>query len=206
MKSVPPPGERGGLPPGFRPNLAGGRETSGMPGFVDGVTLPDNYNPSFTYNPELMEALMPREGGQNLMYAGMVPENPSVMEPPAAPEMGGQPPNVNMDLGLLEYMRPNQRVELGPEPQAAAPAPEGAPPPSMADFDLLNYIQPSPGVELPPQQIPYQPQILEPEQGMPVPAGQPKVPPPPGAPDTQIDPELLRYLMMSGFGEQEAML
>jgi hypothetical protein len=112
------------------------------------------------------------------MYAGMVPENPSVMEPPAAPEMGGQPPNVNMDLGLLEYMRPNQRVELGPEP----------------------------GVELPPQQIPYQPQILEPEQGMPVPAGQPKVPPPPGAPDTQIDPELLRYLMMSGFGEQEAML
>jgi hypothetical protein len=177
MKSVPPPGERGGLPPGFRPNLAGGRETSGMPGFVDGVTLPDNYNPSFTYNPELMEALMPREGGQNLMYAGMVPENPSVMEPPAAPEMGGQPPNVNMDLGLLEYMNPG-RFELGPEP----------------------------GVELPPQQIPYQPQILEPEQGMPVPARQPKVPPPPGAPDTQIDPELLRYLMMSGFGEQEAML
>jgi hypothetical protein len=111
-----------------------------------------------------------------------------------------------MDFGLLEYMRPNQRAELGSEP-AAAPAPEGAPLPSMADFDFLNYIHQMPGVELPPQQIPYQPQILEPEQGMPVPAGQPKVPPPPpGAPELQIDPELLRFLMMRDFGAEEAML
>ncbi len=53
------------------------------------------------------------------------------------------PEVVDMDFGLLEYMRPNQRAELAPEP-AAAPAPEGAPLPSMADFDFLNYIQPVP--------------------------------------------------------------
>ena len=204
MKSIPPPGERGGLPPGYRRGRDGNRETSGMPGFVDGVTLPNNYNPNFRYNPDLFDALTPREGGQNLMYGGAVPENPSVMGPGAAPEQGGQPPNVNMDLGLLEYMNPG-RFERGPEPQAAAPAPEGAPLPSMADFDLLNYIQPAPSVELPPEGVPYQPGIVEPEQGAPALAGQPKVPPPPGAADTQLDPQLLRFLMMRDFGSEEAM-
>jgi hypothetical protein len=272
-KSTPPPGERDGLPPGYRRGRDGNRETSGMPGFVDGVTLPDGYNPNFRYNPDLFDVLAPRPGGQNL-YGGMVPENPSVTEPASPPAPGGQPPLVDMDFGLLEYMRPNQRAELGPAP-AAAPAPppsplapsfadlslydfiqpvpvqgeapvsaqpapaqdyglqdtrarippelimaaqpppapadsgvaEAPPPPSMVDFDLLNYIHQMPGVELPPQQIPYQPQILEPEQGMPVPAGQPKVPPPPpGAPELQLDPELLRFLMMRDFGAEEAML
>jgi hypothetical protein len=231
--------------------------------------------------------------------------------PEYTPQQDVTPPRVDMDFGLLEYMRPNQRVELGPEPAAApapqdaplppmadfalydfiqpapvqgeapvaAPAaPEGAPPPSMADFDFLNYIQPVPVpaqtetaaavqpapaqdygvqdmrarippelimaaqpqpasadsgvaeappppsmadfellnyiqpmpvpvVELPPEAVPYQPGIVEPEQAAPVPAAQPKVPPPPpGAPELQIDPELLRYLMMSGFGAEEAML
>jgi hypothetical protein len=206
-KSTPPPGERDGLPPGYRRGRDGNRETSGMPGFVDGVTLPDGYNPNFRYNPDLFDVLAPRPGGQNL-YGGMVPENPSVTEPASPPAPGGQPPLVDMDFGLLEYMRPNQRAELAPEP-AAAPAPQDAPLPSMADFNLLDYIQPmpAPGVELPPEAVPYQPQILEPEQGMPVPAAQPKVPPPPpGAPELQLDPELLRFLMMRDFGAEEAML
>jgi hypothetical protein len=77
----------------------------------------------------------------------------------------------------------------------------------MADFDLLNYIQPAPVVELPPEAAPYQPGIVEPEQAAPVPAAQPKVPPPPpGALDVQLDPQLLQFLMMRDFGGQEAML
>jgi len=185
-KSTPPPGERDGLPPGYRRGRDGNRETSGMPGFVDGVTLPDGYNPNFRFNPELFDALAPREGGQNLMYGGMVPENPSAAAAPAAPEPSAEPPLVDMNLGLLEYMRPNQRAELAPEP-AAAPAPEGAPLPSMADFDFLNYIQPVP--------VPVQTETAA--------AVQP--PPPPGALDVQLDPQLLQLLMMRDFGGMEAM-
>lgn len=186
IKSTPPPGERDGLPPGYRRGRDGNRETSGMPGFVDGVTLPDGYNPNFRFNPELFDALAPREGGQNLMYGGMVPENPSAAAAPAAPEPSAEPPLVDMNLGLLEYMRPNQRAELAPEP-AAAPAPEGAPLPSMADFDFLNYIQPVP--------VPVQTETAA--------AVQP--PPPPGALDVQLDPQLLQFLMMRDFGGMEAM-
>jgi len=175
FKSSPPPD----VPPRER-------VTSNTPGFVDGVTLPGGYTPSFRYNPELFNALRPRAGGQNLMYGGMVPENPSVA-PPAAPAPSAEPPAVNMDLGLLEYMNPG-RVELGPEP-AAAPAQE------MGGMELLGLIG----------EVPYQPRIVEPEAQAVAPAAQPKVPPPPGALDAQLDPQLLRFLIMSDFGGMEAM-
>lgn len=189
MKSKPPPDPSSGLPPGFRRGRDGGRETQDMPGFVDGVTLPEGYNPRFTYNPDLMNAFTPREGGQNLMYGGMVPENPSAALPseeaPAAPE--APPFNVNMDLGLLEYLQP-QRLQVGPS---------------------------SPSVELPPDPTPYQPGIVEPVAA-PAPAAAPSkmedfvappwmaamqmpAPPPavtqqPAAMDAQFDPQLLEFL------------
>lgn len=147
FKSVAPPelriGVRPGAPGGQLPRTSdGGRVTQDTPGFVDGVTLPKDVNPSWNFNPDLMDQLTPRNPDAPV-YA-MPPQDVVPAETKETPESA--PPAVNSDLGLLEYIQPVPYAEPAPEyaqaavPEAAPQTPESAPTP-VSDFDLAQLLQ-----------------------------------------------------------------
>ena len=165
-----------------------GRVTNNTPGFVDGLTLPRDYHPTWNYDPGLLDAFMPINDNAPI-YSLPLPE-PAV-EPPT-PEGGF--PRVDMSFGLLEYLNP-QRVEMGEDTERVQPIPQQdvlvsssqmGMEPQFSDFQLQEFIQPmpaleapvaaNPGVELAPDPVPRMPMIVEPEAPQPVPVRQPKEP------------------------------
>ena len=191
------------LPPAGRE----GRVTNNTPGFVDGLTLPRDYHPTWNYDPGLLDAFMPINDNAPI-YSLPLPE-PAV-EPPT-PEGGF--PRVDMSFGLLEYLNP-QRVEMGEDTERVQPIPQQdvlvsssqmGMEPQFSDFQLQEFIQPmpaleapvaaNPGVELAPDPVPRMPMIVEPEAPQPVPVRQPK------EPQQSIDDMLMRYFMSQDMAE-----
>lgn len=220
--SVPPPPKRGRPPdpttgltandfrkatePPLPPAGREGRVTNDTPGFVDGLTLPRDYNPTWNFNPNLLEDLMPEN----------FDSPPLFMPPPPNPDVGDVP-QTDISLDLLEYMNSpraemgeaTDRVQFTPQQEVPVSSSQMGAEPQLADFQLQEFIQPvpmaeapvaatTPAVEVAPESIPYMPQIVEPEAPQPAPVRRPKVPQPLEQPG--FDQELLQYLMMSEFG------
>lgn len=225
--SVPPPPKRGRPPdpttgisvndirkaeePPLPPAGREGRVTDDTPGFVDGVTLPRNYHPTWNYDPGLMDAFMPVNPNAPI-YSMPAPE-PQVGQEGATQTAPANVPLVDMNLGLLEYLNP-QRVEMGPTTEQVQPTPEQDVPvsssqmaaePQFADLQLQEFIQPVPAaeapvaaipaVELAPDPVPRMPMIVEPEAPQPAPVRQSKVP------QQSMDDMLMRYFMMQDMAE-----
>lgn len=153
----------------------------------------------------------------------IVDDGEGSLPPDAQPS--GTPPFTNIDLGLIDYAQPLPFAELGPDepapympdvreredvPVSVAPAvrkadeavqpqmsviemlqqmvpppADSAPPPVQApasDLELFDFIQPAPAEDAPVQAAPAPQKAPQPVQ-------------------PEIDPMLLRYLMMSGFGD-----
>jgi hypothetical protein len=180
--------------------------TNDTPGFVDGLTLPRDYNPTWNFNANLLEDLMPEN----------FDSPPLFMPPPPNPDVGDVP-QTDISLDLLEYMNSpraemgeaTDRVQFTPQQEVPVSSSQMGAEPQLADFQLQEFIQPvpmaeapvaatPPAVEVAPESIPYMPQIVEPEAPQPAPVRRPKVSQPLEQPG--FDQELLQYLMMSEFG------
>lgn len=230
--SVPPPPKRGRPPdpttgltandfrkaeePPLPPAGREGRVTNDTPGFVDGLTLPRDYNPTWNFNPNLLDEFMPRDFNAPI-YSMPLPD--PVVEQPVSNESPRREVAVSSSqMGMEPQLSDFQfdGYEIAPQvDEASAPAVEVAPEtepysPQILDFEVPETpIVQQPKVTQPMQQV--MPQVspdlslMEYIQPVPVaePAPQAEVAPQPELFQQDINDMLMRYYMTQGFDRME---